>query len=488
MIVSELIKGVKGVKVRGNSDKEITDLVSSSAAVSEGSVFFAYKGEVSDGRDYVADAVSRGAAAVVTDRETPDDITEIIVPDVRSAMSYMAYRFYKPTGKRVKVIGVVGTNGKTTITYIIKNVLDAAGKNAGVIGTLGIKYGKVNVCPELTTPDAITLMRTLKDMADCGVEYAVMELSAHAIALKRAQALKFAALVFTNCTRDHLDYFNCFDEYEKTKMSVFTRKNCDFCVINADDATGRKIIDRTDAKTYTYGLKNPSDVFSVNVECDLKGSSFVMNVFDDIACFDFCLTGEYNVYNCMAAALTCYVAGVPLSVINKAVASMVRVDGRGEFVESYNGADVFVDYAHTPDGLENVLKTFRELTDGKLYVVFGCGGNRDKEKRPEMGRIAGSFADFSVITSDNPRFEDPYRIISDIESGIRRVTRSYITIQNRRLAIRYALGLLNKGDVLLICGKGAEDYQDVMGVKTEFNDKKAIGEIVAGLDFGIDAF
>lgn len=478
MKLSELIKGVK-VKNEINFDEDITNISRNSKEVTHKGLFFVINGENFDGYNYINDATLNGATVIVTDRLTSIDVKQILVDDVILAMSKISYNFYKPKNKRVKLIGVVGTNGKTTTTYILKEILCQAGKNVGVIGTLGISYNKHYIAPELTTPDSIELSRVLMEMADENVEYCVMELSAHAISLKRADAFVFEELIFTNCTQDHLDYFKTFDEYEKVKMSVFIKKYCKISILNIDDKTGRKILNFTNTQTLTYGLENPSDSFAVNVENSTKGVSFYMNVFDEIIKVNFSIFGTFNVYNCLAAATAATAIGISSKYIERGINSLKSVPGRLEYVEEYNGADIFVDYAHTPDGLLNTLKAVKSVCKNRVILVFGCGGNRDKDKRSKMGEIAGEYADFTVITSDNPRYEEPYKIISQIECGIRSKTLSYITIQNRYIATGYAIELLKKGDVLVVCGKGAENYQEIMGTKSHYNDKETIQDVIA---------
>jgi len=269
-------------------------------------------------------------------------------------------------------------------------------------------------------------------------------------------------------------------------MSVFTQNKCEFAVINSDDETGKKIIENNNVKTFTYGLENPSDVFAVNVKSNVNGINFVMNLFDDIVNIKYPSTGRFNVYNCLGASTLASVMGISSRAIRNGLSKLKVVPGRMEFVESFNGANVYIDYAHTPDGLENLLKSLKEVTKNKLILVFGCGGNRDKSKREIMGEIAGKYADFTVITSDNPRYEEPYQIISQIEKGIRKTNLCYITIQNREMAIGYALTKLSSGDTMVVAGKGAEEYQEIMGVKLKFIDKEVIKETIAKLDFSGD--
>ncbi len=488
MLLSEIINKTKIVDKINYYDYDIEEVCADSREVYKRCLFFAIKGNNTDGNKYIDEAIERGAVAVVTETPTNSKICQIIVPNAKVAMAEMARNFYKPKGKRVKVIGVVGTNGKTTTTFMLKSILESAGYKAGVIGTLGAFYLKAEVAPELTTPNAIGFYELLCNMANAGVEYAVVELSAHAIDQQRLGNLKFECLIFTNCTQDHLDYFKDFDSYENTKTSVFTKKNCRFAVVNSDDATGVKIIKESDAKIFTYGLENPSDVFAIKVKNGVDGVSFIINAFDEISKLYYKCAGIFNVYNALSASTCASVLGIPMKAIKEGLKSIKCVSGRMELVESFNGGNVFIDYAHTPDGLENLLKTIKEITKGKVILVFGCGGNRDKQKRPLMGEIAGKYADFSVITSDNPRYEEPYQIISQIEKGLRKYSLSYITIQNRKMAIGYALTKLKSGDTLIVAGKGAEEYQEIMGIKNRFSDREEIRDSIAKIKFGGELF
>ena len=479
MLLKNLISDIDVIKVVGDINVEVNSLVLNSKDATSGSLFFSLKGSNCDGNDYISEAVRNGAVAVITESITNVKITQIIVESVSNVISELSLKFYKPKNERAKVIGIVGTNGKTTTSFILKSILSCSGKNVGVIGTSGIFYGNVVIAPELTTPDAITISKTLMDMANNGVEYAVMELSAHAISQNRAKGITFESLIFTNCTEDHLDYFKNMNDYKQVKKSSFNRKQTKFAVVNSDDDLGLEIIKENKVKTYSYGIYNPSEVFAVNIANKPSGVKFVMNLYDEIYNVCFKYIGQFNVYNCMAASVTAYHLGVSDKDIIKGIETIKGLEGRMEFVENYNGANIYVDYAHTPDGLENTLKALKSITSNRLIVLFGCGGNREKEKRPKMGIIAGKYANFSIITSDNPRFEEPYNIISEIESGLRTKTLNYITIQNRYIATGYGIEMLKAGDVFVLCGKGAEDYQEVMGVKTKYSDKETVKDIIS---------
>ena len=479
MKLSKLISDLDYIKVIGDTEKEVDNLTLNSIKVTNGSLFFAIKGSSQDGNDYISEAKRRGAVAVVSESISSENITQIIVSDVLDFMGKLAYKFYKPKNKRVKVIGIVGTNGKTTTSYILKNIFTTAGINAGVIGTLGIFYNNKFIEPSLTTPNAIDLCETFYDMALSGVEYVVMELSAHAISQKRCSFLKFECLIFTNCTQDHLDYFKDMETYKKVKQSVFNSKNAKFAVVNTDDESGVEILNSKKIKCYTYALNNPSDVFSINIKSTYNSVSFLMNIYDEIENVTFNYPGEFNVYNSMAAATTAYALKISLKDIVKGISTLKGLVGRMQFVESYKNANIYVDYAHTPDGLENTLSSLKKITKNRLIVLFGCGGNRDKSKRSIMGEIASKYADFCVITTDNPRFEEPYSIICDIENGVRKNSLNYVTIQNRYIATGYAIESLKEGDTLVLTGKGAEEYQEIMGVKTRYSDVETVREIIA---------
>ena len=487
MKLLELLKEVR-VKNEYDGNIEISSITKNSKTCENGCLFFVTKGENYDGYNFIKEAINLGAQVIVTDRLSKVNCTQILVDDVLDAMSKISYNFFKPKRKRVKLIGVVGTNGKTTTTYILSEILKCAGKNVGVIGTLGIRYNNCFIAPELTTPDSIDLSEVLMNMSNGGVEYCVMELSAHAIALKRASAYQFEELIFTNCTQDHLDYFGDFSTYEKTKMSVFIKKYCKISILNIDDETGRKILNTLSSNALTYGLENPADSFAINLENRYNGVSFTMNVFDEISYINFSLFGKFNVYNCLAAATAATAIGIEPRYIEKGINSLKCVPGRLEFVEEFNGGYIYIDYAHTPDGLVNTLKALKDITKGRLILLFGCGGNRDSKKRSIMGEIAGEYSDYTIITSDNPRFEEPFKIISQIECGIRTKTLSYITIQNRYMATGYAIEMLKKGDVLVLCGKGDENYQEIMGVKTHYSDRESVHEIISKIKFSGETF
>ena len=461
MKIGELLQSIKYKNFCGDADVEITGLCTDSQKVKRGDLFFCYRGNEFDSHSFATDC----------------DVAQIIVQDGRSIIAPMARAFYGYADKKLKLIGVTGTNGKTTTTYMLASIFEAAGKKAGIIGTLGISYADKFISPELTTPDPIYLHSVLADMLKCGIEYVFMEVSAHAIHFNKIDGLKFDVGIFTNCTQDHLDFFGNMHDYAECKKSFFAGERCKYAVVNSDDKTGEQII-RDFKNVISYGLKNPADVFAVDIEEKIKGTSFVINLFDELYEMNLKITALHNVYNAMGAAACAKILGVDTADIATGLSNLKSVTGRLELVAKFNGADIFVDFAHTPDGLEKSLQALKKLCKGKLYCLFGCGGNRDKTKRPVMGKIAAENCDFCIVTSDNPRYEDPYEIISEIEAGIKPLNKKYVTVTERETATEYAVNLLEKGDILLVAGKGGEYYQEIMGIKHSYNDANVIKRII----------
>jgi len=369
---------------------------------------------------------------------------------------------------------VLGTNGKTTTSHVIRSIIEKSGAKCGVIGTLGAFYDGKYIEPTLTTPDPIELHKTLFDMYNLGVKTVVMEVSAHAVYLDKVKGMKFEAAVFTNFSQDHLDFFGDMDEYKNAKLKFFKDNQCKYVITNSDDEVGREIIKLKD-NAISYGMENPADVFAIEVNTSEKGSSFVINLFDCVYEVKLKLIGLFNVYNALAAASTTALLGIKPKKVVEGLEGAEVVSGRLERI--FDGEfKIYVDYAHTPDGLEKAINALKPTTKGRIVCLFGCGGNRDEGKRTVMGEISAKNADFTVITSDNPRYEDPMEIISAIEKGVLTVNKKYVAIEDREDAIKYAIDLLKKGDVLLIAGKGSEKYQEVLGIKKLYNDKDTVIE------------
>ncbi len=492
MKLSVLLTALNDYQIKSESnddfcldDMEITGLCMDSRSVKKGELFVCLTGGKTDSHTFAVDALERGASVILTERYMQTLDRQIVVKDSRKALALLSSKFYGEPSKKLKVIGVTGTNGKTTTTNMLAAIIKAAGKKTGVIGTLGIYYDKKEIAPELTTPDPIFLQKTLADMYLRGVEYVVMEVSAHALYYKKVEGVRFSACIFSNFTQDHLDFFSSLNEYKKAKLQLFTPERCPLAVVNSDDEVSKEILslrenfDRSvPVKTCLYGLKNPADAFAVVTNEGIKGSRFILNIKDRLAEVNLRLMGLHNVYNALSAAFCALELGFCIQDVEKGLNGLDRVKGRLEWIGTFNGADIFVDFAHTPDGLEKSLGALKTHCKGRLICVFGCGGDRDKSKRPLMGERAAKIADFCYLTSDNPRYEDPTQIIKEIEKGFGKISSAYVAIPDRERALSQAVGELREKDVLLVAGKGGEDYQERMGIKYAYNDEDFIKKLI----------
>lgn len=480
MKLTKLLAGTDAILEGG--DTEIKDITTDSSSAGEGSLFICINGESRDGHEYAGQAVKYGAAAVLCERKLDISVPQAIVKDARAAMCVVAANFYGNPQKRLKLVAVTGTNGKTTTTHFITSVLMNAGVNCGLIGTLGAFYCGKCVEPSLTTPDPLVLYKIFADMERAGVETVVMEVSAHAVFLRKLYGLKFEAAVFTNLTQDHLDFFGDMGSYKKAKLDFFRNNECKYVISNADDETGREIAEKF-SHVITYGTDNPADVFAIDMAESDGETEFVLNLFDRVYRVRLALMGRFNVYNALAAATACALLGVSTDKTAEGLEQLKGVEGRLEKV--YSGKfSVYVDYAHTPDGLKNALSALRPICKKRLICVFGCGGNRDEKKRRVMGEISGKFADFTVITSDNPRYEEPMDIIWEIEKGVLSESKNYVIAEEREEAVAYALKFAAAGDVVLVAGKGSERYQEIFGIKRPYNDKDTIKELISEIFSG----
>lgn len=476
MLLDELIKGVEVIKVKGKRNLQIESVIIDSNLTSVNSLFVCISGYGYDGHSFVSQAERYGAVAVVTEKEIETSLTQIIVANSRKAISIIAKKFYSNVADEMKIIGVTGTNGKTTTANLIYNVLKDSGVKCGCIGTLGVSYNDKFIEPTLTTPDPLELHKYLYQMNSEGIDTVVMEVSAHAIYLDKIEGLKFKVGIFTNCTQDHLDFFKDIEEYERAKLKFFDKNFVEYVVTNSDDEVGRKILEKNSGAV-SYGIENPSDVFAIEIKEKTSGTQFIINLFDLIYKVDLRLIGIFNVYNALATATVCALLGIKAKNVISSLQTIDGISGRLENV--YKGEfNVFVDYAHTPDGLLKVLKSLRSISKKRLICVFGCGGNRDAKKRFKMGEISGEFADLTIITTDNPRFEEPMDIICEIEKGLLTKSKNYVIIQDRSQAINYALNNAKLGDTILIAGKGCERYQEILGIKHLYNDKDTVKDFV----------
>ncbi len=456
---------------------EISALAYDNRVVKRGTLFFCVPGFTRDGHDFAADAIGRGAVALAAQRPLDLGVPEILVPDARAAMAPAAARFYGDPTAELEVAGVTGTNGKTTTAYLIRALLEGAGRATGLLGTVTSVIGGVEHPVQRTTPEAIDLQRTFREMARLGDRACAMEVSSHALELHRADAIHFAVAVFTNLTQDHLDFHPTMEDYFRAKRRLFTEARPRQAVINVDDPYGARLAGEL-PEASTYALDRDATYRAVDVHTGLDGSRFTVRGPDGAAELSSPLRGRFNVYNVLGAYAAALALGVPRDRAADAIAAAGQVPGRFQQVDEGQDFAVLVDYAHTPDSLANVLRAARELTQGRLHVVFGAGGDRDRGKRPQMGEIATRLADRVIVTSDNPRSEDPEAIIDQILAGAGPVAEHNV---DRREAIERAIADAHSGDVVVIAGKGHEQGQEFAdGHKVPFDDASVAREVLRG--------
>ena len=481
MKLTELARSIPaGASV--SAEAEVTGLVCDSRKVKKGDLYFCLPGLRVDGHNFAKAAADAGAAALVVERKLPVDLPQVLVEDARAAMSYMAQCFYGYPAGEMHGVGITGTKGKTTTSFLVRAIARHAGHKVGLMGTVCTYIGEEEEPASLTTPDPIDVQSLLRRMKDAGCDFYVMEVSAHALDLRKLVGMKFDQGIFTNFSQDHLDYFGTMETYRRAKEKFFDPFYIGHAVVNADDEAGKYMLGRVPATT--YGVSAPADAYANEIEILESGVSYRLHWKDVVLPLHLHISGIFNVYNSMAAAVACLEMGISPEDVKAGLESVTVVPGRIEPLPTHTPYRVILDYAHSPASLESILKTIRQFTRGRLICVFGCGGGRDKEKRPIMGEISGRLADFSVLTSDNPRLEDPMDILRAIEEGIKRTTGPYVVIENRREAIRYAMKMGQPGDVIVLAGKGHETYQDIGGQKHPFDEKVVVREILAEMDEG----
>ena len=488
--LQQIIGLLPEVNVIGTTDKIITDVTADSRVVQPGSLFIALRGVHADGHKFLGKAAEAGAtAALVEDvpAEIPEGLTLLQVKDVRGAMETVAPYFFDYPGKAMRMIGVTGTNGKTTSTNIIRQVLTSAGFKCGMIGTINVMIGEESIVSHNTTPDVVDLQKFLYRMKEGGCQYVVMEVSSHALALKRVAGIEFDTAVLTNITEDHLDFHKTMEAYRDAKSLLFEHltdgnKPNKTAVFNADEPASEIIEGRTRAPYLTYGMGKENHIYPLAYEVGAKGMHLCLHTPAGDMDLRLNITGKFNVYNVMCAVGALLAEKIDKGEIEKVLNGFAGVPGRFQLVEAGQPYTVIVDYAHTPDGLENVLHTARLITKGRLWVVFGCGGDRDNKKRPIMGKIALDLADNVVVTSDNPRSEDPEKIIDQIEVALQPVPegKTVTRLADRKEAIGYALAHAKEQDVILIAGKGHENYQILKDKTIHFDDKEVVEEYWKG--------
>lgn len=463
-------------------DVPITGVANDSRRVKPGHLFVAVPGYKEDGLRFVVDALSRGCVAVLTDRRTQGipHVPQVVVPDVRRALARVSSHFYRYPSSALSVVGVTGTKGKTTTSYLVRSMLEAAGGKVGLLGTVSYVIGDREIPAPMTTPDAVDLQGYLAQMREEGLTHAVMEVSSHALAQRRADGIDFAAGVFTNLTRDHLDFHKTHEEYRDAKAILFEALGRErVAVLNADDPASDEFARRTQARTVWYGLRPGMDCSAEVMHGDLDGTVVHLWTVRGDAEFRMPLVGRHNVYNLLAATASVLALGHSLAVAVAGAQGMRCVPGRLEAVECSQPFHVFVDYAHTEDSLRNVISALRGLVAGRILAVFGCGGDRDRGKRPLMGRAVEELADLAFVTSDNPRTEDPARILDDVVAGMTDVARRRV-ILDREEAIFAAIREARAGDVVLLAGKGHEHYQILRETVKPFDDREVAIRAITG--------
>lgn len=479
MNLKEVLKGIDYKVLSGNDNISVSNVRYDSRKVESDDLFVCVKGYSVDGHNYAEKAIEMGANTLVVEREIKnisDEVTIIKVEDSRKALALISSNFYGNPSEKLKLIGVTGTNGKTTSVYLLKSILEKSGKKVGLIGTIANHIGDKVIEAERTTPESLELQELFKQMVDANCEYCVMEVSSHSLDLDRVYGCKFHSAIFTNLTRDHLDFHKTFEAYYNAKFKLFER--CDNSFINIDDMYGQKVVEDLSklgkSNVKTFALDKDADFVAKGL--NLEDMDIVFNVNDEE--YVLGLPGRYNAYNALGVIGVCKGLGISHSDILNGLRKVV-VPGRCERAGlKFNlPFEVILDYAHTPDGLENILKTAREFTKNRLISVFGCGGDRDRVKRPQMGKVGVDLSDLAIITSDNPRTEDPELIIKDILEGIDKD--NFVTVENRYEAIKYALSIGEPGDIIVLAGKGHENYQILNTGKIHFDEREVIDEILS---------
>lgn len=476
MLLSELLQGCPVLESHCDPDLEITDVAYDSRKVVPGGAFVVIAGFATDGYRYIDAAVKAGAAVILTDRAPErEEIPYVLVEDPRKTLAVCGANFFGNPAEKMKLIGVTGTNGKTTVTYLMKRILESQGAKVGLIGTNQNLIGDRVIETERTTPESFELQRLFAEMADAGCTHVIMEVSSHSLVLDRVYGLTFEVGMFTNLTQDHLDFHKTMEEYAKAKSLLF--RQCKIGIVNDDDAWKEEITEGAACRIYMYSAKNNRANYMAKnlkfmpdrVEFEALGNGIIGHVVLHIP-------GEFSVYNALAVISAAMAMGIELDAIREALKTVGGVKGRAEVVPTDTPYTVMIDYAHTPDALENILKTVKKIAEGRVIAVFGCGGDRDRTKRPKMAASASKYADFLVITSDNPRTEDPNAIIEDILPGVTLQKKQYVVEPDRRAAIHYAMAHALPGDIIVLAGKGHETYQEINHVKHHMDERELVAE------------
>ncbi|HSH35005.1 UDP-N-acetylmuramoyl-L-alanyl-D-glutamate--2,6-diaminopimelate ligase [Schnuerera sp.] len=486
MKLENIIEGSKYEIYKGNKDIDIHGIEHDSRQISRNNMFIAIKGFTVDGHNYIKEAIKRGANCIVVQKYVKidkDGVTLVKVDDTLEALARFSSKYYNEPSKKLNLIGVTGTNGKTSTTYLINSIFNKKDEKIGLIGTLGsIMDGKV-VENKNTTPESLTIQKHLRMMVDAKTDYCIMEVSSHSLDLKRVEYIDFQVGIFTNLTEDHLDYHLTMENYFNSKLKLFNKTN-KYNIINGDDFFGKKILDniKNTIPVITYGIDKKHDVYATDIVCHIKGADFTLNTPIGTIPINMKLLGRFNVYNALAAASCALVYNIDLPTIKMGLESVTGIKGRFEIVPIDKDYTVIIDFAHTPDGLEKVLTTVDQFAEGRKVVIFGAGGNRDRTKRPIMGETVAKHADLCIVTSDNPRFEEPDDIIKDVVLGVEKANGKYITITDRREAIEFALLNAKPKDIILLAGKGHETYTIIKDKTIPFDEKQIVLDILSNID------
>ncbi len=475
MKLEALVKELEYVGAFENA--EVSFITDNSRNIKENCVFICIEGKHFDGHTKAAEALENGAAAVVVQKDLGLK-NQILVKNTRAAYARLCAEFYGHPERKLKIIGVTGTNGKTTSCFILKSVLDSLGYKNGLLGTVKNIVGDKEYPASLTTPDCYELFSLFAQMVEAGCEYCVMEVSSQALDQRRVDGVHFVAAIFTNLTQDHLDYHGSFENYQAAKHMLF--ENSDLAVVNIDDEASEYMLNGTECRNVTFSVENNNcDYSAKNIRNTAQGVKYELVTTGDIGRVNFAVPGKFSVYNSMGAAVCLIELGFDFRTVVEKLACCTGVPGRMEVVPADKPYTILIDYAHTPDGLENVISCVREITQGKVITVFGCGGDRDKTKRPLMGKIATRLSDVTVITSDNPRSEDPDEIIKDIVAGVSKHAKKVIVEPDRKNAIKKAMSIAQAGDIIILAGKGQETYQILASGKIDFDERKVVAQILS---------
>lgn len=483
MKVEKILHDIEYKLIQGSVETEFEKIEYDSRKVSKGDAFVCVTGFKTDGHNYVESAIKSGATVIFCERELEnidESVTVIQFENTRKALAHISAEYYGRPSERMNVIGVTGTNGKTTTTFLVKSILDKIGHKTGIIGTIENRIGDRIIATERTTPESLELQELFKTMADEGCQDVVMEVSSHALDLHRVDDIRFNVGIFTNLTQDHLDYHVTMEKYKKAKGLLFER--CLASVVNIDDEAGEYMVSVSKGKVITFAIDKNADLKAEDIHISADGVEFKLEYDGKEYPVSLNTPGKFSIYNALGAIGACILMGIDMDTIISGLKENKGVNGRFQTVRSKRGFNAIVDYAHTPDGLENILKTAKEFVKGRIITVFGCGGDRDRTKRPIMGEIAGIYSDYCIITSDNPRTEDPVQILDDVEPGTKKSGCDYTKIVDRGEAIKYAIDMAKEGDVVIVAGKGHENYQIFADKTIHFDDveevKKAFGEDV----------